>query len=122
MTQDGPVNDPEAVDGPEDDQVDGGEYSDDEYDEYDEYDDEYYDEDEERGGCLRWIAETAIIVVAALVLSALVRAFLVQAFYVPSSSMEDTLLISDRIVVSKLTNAISGPQRGEVVEIGRAHV
>ncbi len=66
-------------------------------------------------GPLRWIRESAIIVVSALVLSALVRAFLIQAFYVPSASMEDTLLISDRIIASKITTTMSGVSRGEVV-------
>jgi signal peptidase I len=53
--------------------------------------------------------------VSALVLSALVRAFLVQAFYVPSASMEDTLLIGDRIIASRITTTMSGVSRGEVV-------
>jgi signal peptidase I len=70
---------------------------------------------QERYGAGRWFRETAIIVVSALVLSALVRAFLVQAFYVPSASMEDTLLISDRIIASKITTTMSGVSRGEVV-------
>jgi signal peptidase I len=69
----------------------------------------------QRGGAGRWFGETAIIIVSALVLSALVRAFLVQAFFVPSASMEDTLLISDRIVASKITTTMSGTSRGEVV-------
>lgn len=68
-----------------------------------------------RSGAGRWFGETAIIIVSALVLSALVRAFLVQAFFVPSASMEDTLLISDRIVASKITTTMSGTSRGEVV-------
>ena len=76
---------------------------------------EFDDEDEERGGFLHALRETAIIVVSALVLSALVRAFLVQAFFVPSSSMEDTLLVSDRIIASKLTTRVGGISRGEVV-------
>jgi signal peptidase I len=67
------------------------------------------------GGALRWLRETGIIVVSALILSALVRAFLIQAFYVPSASMEDTLLISDRIIASKITTTTSGVGRGEVV-------
>jgi signal peptidase I len=67
------------------------------------------------GGTGRWLRETAIIVISALVLSALVRAFLVQAFYVPSASMEDTLLIGDRIIASKITKTMSGVSRGEVV-------
>ena len=69
----------------------------------------------ERSDAGRWFRETALIIVSALVLSALVRAFLVQAFYVPSASMEDTLLISDRIVAAKITTTMSGVSRGEVV-------
>jgi signal peptidase I len=69
----------------------------------------------QRGGTGRWLGETAIIIVSALVLSALVRAFLVQAFFVPSASMEDTLLISDRIVASKISTTMGGVNRGEVV-------
>jgi signal peptidase I len=59
--------------------------------------------------------ELALIVGVALVLSILVRTFLAQAFYVPSSSMEDTLLIQDRILVSKLTTQLGGVHRGEIV-------
>jgi len=61
------------------------------------------------------LREVSIIVICALVLSALVRAFVLQAFYVPSASMEQTLLPSDRIVAAKLTTKISGVRRGEVV-------
>jgi len=67
---------------------------------------------------LRSLREIAIIVVSALVLSALVRAFLVQAFYVPSASMEDTLLVSDRIIASKITTQLGGTSRGEVIVFG----
>ena len=66
-------------------------------------------------GFRRGARETAFIIVSALILSALVRAFLVQAFYVPSASMEDTLMVSDRIIASKITTRISGVSRGEVV-------
>ena len=59
--------------------------------------------------------ELLLIVGVALVLSILVRTFLAQAFYVPSSSMENTLLVQDRILVSKLTTQIGGVHRGEVV-------
>lgn len=63
----------------------------------------------------RGLREVALIVVFALVLSALIRAFLLQAFYVPSASMEDTVRPGDRIVASKITTAISGVKRGEIV-------
>ena len=66
-------------------------------------------------GFRRGARETVYIIISALVLSALVRAFLVQAFYVPSASMEDTLMVSDRIIASKISTRIAGVTRGEVV-------
>jgi signal peptidase I len=59
--------------------------------------------------------ELLLIVAVALVLSVLVRTFVAQAFYVPSSSMEDTLLVQDRIIASKITTQIGGVHRGEIV-------
>jgi signal peptidase I len=59
--------------------------------------------------------EIVIVIVVALVISAVVRAFLFQAFYVPSQSMENTLLINDRILVSKIDLRISHVKRGEIV-------
>jgi len=59
--------------------------------------------------------ELVLIVGVALILSILVRTFLAQAFYVPSSSMENTLLVQDRILVSKLTTQFGGVHRGEIV-------
>jgi len=68
-----------------------------------------------RPGVARWLKETALIIVIALVLSALVRAFLVQAFYIPSSSMAQTLQVNDRILVSRISTALGGVQRGETI-------
>jgi len=64
---------------------------------------------------LGFVREVAIILLTALVISATLRAFIVQAFYVPSSSMEDTLQINDRIVASKLSTRFGEIQRGDVV-------
>lgn len=63
----------------------------------------------------RGFREVAIVLVTAIVLSLIVRTFLVQAFYVPSQSMENTLLPSDRILASKITKRISGIGRGQIV-------
>lgn len=63
----------------------------------------------------RAFLETVVIIVIALAAAILIRVFLVQAFYVPSGSMENTLLPSDRIVASKITTHFSGVNRGEVV-------
>ncbi len=59
--------------------------------------------------------ELLLIIGVALILSILVRTFLAQAFFVPSSSMENTLQIQDRILVSKLTTQLGGVHRGEVI-------
>ena len=47
--------------------------------------------------------ELLVLVVAALTIALLVKTFVVQAFFIPSASMENTLLIGDKILVSKLT-------------------
>jgi signal peptidase I len=61
------------------------------------------------------VRETAIVVGLSLVIATLVRIFLVQAFLIPSQSMEDTLLVGDRVLVSKLTTRFGEIQRGDVV-------
>jgi signal peptidase I len=68
-----------------------------------------------RRGALGGFAETALIVVLAVVLSLLIKTFLVQAFSIPSGSMEDTLLIGDRVLVSKLTPGVFDLHRGDVI-------
>ena len=66
-------------------------------------------------GVLALVRETVIVVAIALALSLLVKTFLVQAFFIPSQSMEDTLLIGDRVIVSKLTPGPFSLERGDVV-------
>jgi signal peptidase I len=51
----------------------------------------------------------------ALVLSLLIKTFLVQAFFIPSTSMENTLLVGDRVLVSKLTPGVFELHRGDIV-------
>jgi signal peptidase I len=68
-----------------------------------------------RSGLLAAIRETAVVVVIALGLSLVVKTFLFQAFFIPSPSMEDTLRIGDRVVVSKLTPGPFALRRGDVV-------
>ncbi|GAB3488584.1 S26 family signal peptidase [Flexivirga lutea] len=65
----------------------------------------------------RWsfARELTVIVVIALVLSFLVKTFLAQPFYIPSASMESTLDIGDRIIVSKFTPQHSPLHRGDVI-------
>ncbi|KWW99667.1 signal peptidase I [Carbonactinospora thermoautotrophica] len=52
----------------------------------------------------------------ALVLALLIKTFLVQVFYIPSDSMANTLLVGDRVLVSKLDHKLGRPvERGQVI-------
>jgi signal peptidase I len=55
------------------------------------------------------------IVITALVISVLIKTFLIQAFYIPSGSMENTLLVNDRVLVNKLADKPDEIHRGDVV-------
>ena len=59
--------------------------------------------------------ELPFLVLIALVLALLIKAFLIQAFYIPSGSMENTLRISDRVLVNKLIYKIRSIHRGEII-------
>lgn len=61
------------------------------------------------------IKELVIVLAMALTLSFIVKTFLIQAFFIPSESMEQTLLVGDRVVVSKLTPTPFELNRGDVV-------
>lgn len=63
----------------------------------------------------RVVTEWLIIIVAALVVSFVMRTFVVQTFYIPSASMEPTLQIGDRIIVSKLSVNLGTINRGDIV-------
>jgi len=63
------------------------------------------------GGVLGFLRESAIVIVGALIASTLLRLFLIQVFVIPSGSMENTMLIGDRIAVEKVVPV----QRGDIV-------
>ena len=59
--------------------------------------------------------ELPILILIAFGLAMLIKTFLVQAFFIPSGSMENTLLINDRVLVNKLVYRFRDPHRGEIV-------
>jgi signal peptidase I len=59
--------------------------------------------------------EFVIVIGMALVLSFVVKTWLLQAFYIPSGSMEDTLVLNDRVIVSKLTPGAFELKRGDII-------
>ena len=64
----------------------------------------------------KWLVETldSATIAIALVLF-VIQPFILQAFYIPSGSMEDTLRVSDRLLVSRLIYRLRDPQFQDVI-------
>lgn len=62
-----------------------------------------------------FLYEAGETLVIAFVLAMILRTFVVQAFYIPSSSMEDTLLINDMLLANKFIYYFVEPVRGDIV-------
>jgi len=63
----------------------------------------------------RTIVEYIVLAVVAVAVALLIQAFLVKPYRIPSASMEDTLLIGDRVLVDRITWRFSQPARGDIV-------
>lgn len=59
--------------------------------------------------------ELPILLGVAIIVAFLVRQFVVQTFFIPSGSMEETLLVDDRVLVNKLVYDFRTPERGEII-------
>jgi len=59
--------------------------------------------------------ELPVLVVVALVIALVIKTFVVQAFFIPSSSMENTLEIGDKVLVNKLVFHFRKIEPGDVV-------
>ncbi|HET8617275.1 MAG TPA: signal peptidase I [Actinomycetales bacterium] len=70
---------------------------------------------EPSGHARRWTRELLVLVGVALAITLLVRLLVVQAFYIPSGSMEPTLHVGDRVLVSKLSYRLGDVRRGDVI-------
>lgn len=66
-------------------------------------------------GLLGFLKDLVIIVAAALLISFLVKTFLFRSFFIPSASMENTLMVDDRIIVNELVPDVFPLQHGDVV-------
>ena len=64
---------------------------------------------------LTFLKDLVIIVGSALLISFVIKSFLFRSFYIPSASMEDTLLINDRIIVNELVPDVIPLEHGDVV-------
>jgi signal peptidase I len=59
--------------------------------------------------------ELPILIVVALAIALVIKTFVVQPFYIPSSSMEDTLMIGDKVLVNKLVYHFRSIEPGDIV-------
>src|SRR5665811_274132 len=76
------------------------------------------DEDRPRGKDKKQLPiwqEMGLLLGMALVLAIVIKAFFMQAFYIPSGSMNDTLVLNDRILVQKVSYWSGDPHRGDIV-------
>lgn len=61
------------------------------------------------------LREAVIVLGSALILSLLIKTFVAQAFFIPSESMESTLVVGDRVLVSRLAPGPLDVNRGDIV-------
>ncbi|MCU1508091.1 MAG: lepB [Glaciihabitans sp.] len=66
-------------------------------------------------GLKLFLRDVLLILLAALLISFLIKTFLFRSFYIPSESMEDTLLVNDRIIVNQLEPKFMPVHRGDIV-------
>lgn len=62
-----------------------------------------------------WFLELAIIVVVALGLALGIQQFLVKPYRIPSESMEPTLDVGQRVLVSRIGNRFGDPKIGDIL-------
>jgi signal peptidase I len=63
----------------------------------------------------RTILEYVVLAVVAIAVALLIQAFLVKPYRIPSESMENTLLIGDRVLVDRVSWRFSDPERQQIV-------
>jgi signal peptidase I len=61
------------------------------------------------------LRETILYTLGGIVVALLVHTFVLQSFYIPSESMQNTLLVNDRVVVNKLAYKFGDVRRGDIV-------
>jgi signal peptidase I len=59
--------------------------------------------------------ELPLLILIALVIALVIKSFVIQAFFIPSSSMENTLDIGDKVLVNKLVYHFRSIQPGDIV-------
>ena len=65
----------------------------------------------------RWsfLTEMVVLFAVALTIALLIKTFVVQPFFIPSGSMENTLLIGDKVLVNKLVYHVRPIAPGDII-------
>jgi signal peptidase I len=72
--------------------------------------------DEKRGSKVGKSGRKLLVtVIAAVLLMLLLKIFVVQVYVIPSASMQNTLMVGDRVLVNKLTYDFRGIDRGDII-------
>jgi signal peptidase I len=61
------------------------------------------------------VRELPVLLIVAFLIAFGVKSLVAQAFFIPSESMEATLRVGDRVLVSRLSYRMHEPRRGDVV-------
>lgn len=61
------------------------------------------------------VLEYVVLALVAITVALLIQAFLVKPYRIPSESMENTLLIGDRVLVDRISWHFTDPARGNIV-------
>ena len=56
-----------------------------------------------------------ISIISAVVLAILIRTFIFEPFIVPTPSMEQTLMVGDKVIINKLSYNFTDVERGDVI-------
>ncbi len=64
---------------------------------------------------LWFVRDVVVILAIAILVSFVVKTFLVRSFFIPSASMEQTLMIDDRVIVNELVPDIMPVQHGDII-------
>jgi len=70
---------------------------------------------ERKEGFLDLLKELPLLIIVAFGIALLIKTFVLQAFFIPSGSMENTLLIGDRVLVTKFLYRFTEPKYKDVV-------
>jgi signal peptidase I len=73
------------------------------------------DDGGKRHSTSRNVVEWLVVIAGALIVALVIKTFLLQAFFIPSSSMEPTLKVGDRVLVNKLSYRLHDVNRADVI-------